>query len=229
MVIGAILAGGVGNRAGGEVPKQFLDMCGRTLIERTVDAFEQHPRVDEVLVVCHPEHIARMEAIRQRSGSRKWQRVIEGGSERYLSSYAAVRACQNDDDTILIHDAARPFVSQTLISQLIDAVEQYGAAVPVIPLSDTLLSVDENFVKCAEKRQNFRLAQTPQAFLVSRIRSAFEMVIDSVNTCVTDDCSILLQAFPQEKIKMVDGELSNLKLTYHADIEKFNKIFAEKS
>ena len=228
MVICAILAGGVGNRAGAEVPKQFLDMSGKTLIERTVDVFERHPRVDRILVVCHPEHMERMEDIRQRSGSKKWSQVIEGGSERYLSSYAAVKACTDDDDTILIHDAARPFVSQELISHLIDATEEYGAAVPVIQLSDTLLSADGNFVKCAEKRQNFRLAQTPQAFRVSLIRSAFEAAIKDVNLCVTDDCGIFLQANPQARIKMVDGELSNLKLTYHTDIEKFNKIFSEK-
>ena len=227
-VVAAILAGGTGTRTQAGVPKQFLDMGGKTLIERTVDALASHPAIDRVIVVSHPALIEPMEIIRRNCGHTKWKLTVPGGRERYLSSYEAIKACPEKDGILLIHDAARPFVSHSLIDRLLDAVILSGAAVPVTPLRDTLLHIDGNKVDRAENRENFRLAQTPQAFHIADIRSAFKQVINNTNAYFTDDCGIYLHAFPNRAIQIVEGDETNIKLTYHSDIERFNKIFSEK-
>lgn len=224
--IAAILAGGVGSRTGNGEPKQFLDMAGKTLLERTVDVFEAHPAIDRIIVVSHPDHLARVEAIRHAGDYRKWHATVPGGAERYLSSVAAVEACTDiADGNLLIHDAARPFVSHAIINRLLAALDEFTAAVPVISLSDTLLEVDENYVKCAPNRENFRLAQTPQAFRLSTFRKAAMNAKEDANIYVTDDCGLYSRYFPQEKIKIVEGEKCNQKLTYQTDIEEFEKKF----
>lgn len=228
MNIAAILAGGTGTRAGAGVPKQFLNMFGKTLLERTVDIFERHPRIDQVIVVAHPDHLAQTEGLRMRGKYRKWTQSVPGGKERYLSTVAAVNACPAEGN-ILIHDAARPFVSPALIDSLLDALETFPAAAPAIPLSDTLIEVENDFVKCTPDRNKFRLVQTPQAFRLPLIRKAAEAVIREANICITDDCGLFLHYFPNEKIKIVEGQKSNQKLTYKSDIELFRKIFLENS
>lgn len=223
----AILAGGVGARAGADGPKQFLDMCGKTLLERTIAVFEAHPRIDRIVVVSHPDYVAKSEEIRIGGGYCKWDTTVPGGAERYLSSVAAVEACGNDNGNILIHDAARPFVSPQLIDRLLDALTEVPAAIPVIPLSDTLLEVENECVKCAHNRNKFRLAQTPQAFRLADFRLAAIQAKQDINICVTDDCGLFQHYFPLKKIKTIDGGKENKKLTYHSDIEDFIKIFKE--
>lgn len=229
MNIAAILAGGIGSRAEAGMPKQFLDMAGSTLIERTIEPFENHPGIDEIVVVAHPDHIERLNKIREEGGYQKWHSVIAGGRERFLSSYAAVQACSSLDGNILIHDAARPFVTATLIDNLLKELQHHQAVIPAIALSDTLLAVTGSRVLRAEQRQNFRLAQTPQAFRLPAIRKAFAAAINDTNCCVTDDCGIIIQYGETDDICFIDGDINNQKLTYHSDIERFNKIFAENS
>lgn len=223
----AILAGGVGARAGADGPKQFLDMCGKTLLERTIAVFEAHPRIDRIVVVSHPDFVEKTEKIRANGQYRKWNATVPGGAERYLSSVAAVEACGNDNGNILIHDAARPFVSPELINRLLDTLTEVPAAVPVISLSDTLLEVENDCVKCAQNRNKFRLAQTPQAFRLEDFRPAAIQAKQDLNICFTDDCGLFLHYFPSKKIKTIEGGKENKKLTYHSDIEDFIKIFKE--
>ena len=220
------MAGGTGSRAGESQPKQFLDMAGRTLLERTVDLFEQHPRIDEIIVVAHADHLARTEVLRTGGGYRKWRLTVAGGAERHLSTVAAVEACGNLDDAILlIHDAARPFTSPTLINHLLDTLDHADAAVPALPLRDTLLQTDNDNVKCALDRKIFRLAQTPQGFHLRSFRPAAIAAKTDANISVTDDCGLFLHYFPHVKIKIIEGEISNQKLTYPSDIEEFRNIF----
>lgn len=226
MNIAAILSGGTGTRAKAGMPKQFVDLGGKMLIERTIEAFNVHPQIDEIIVVSHPDHIGILKEIQQ--AYKKWHLTVAGGSERYLSSWAAVRACENFEGNLLIHDAARPCVSPELISRIITALADFPAAVPVLPLTDTLLEADGDCVKCVPPRQNFRNVQTPQGFHLDVISKAFQLAINDVNCCFTDDCSVILHYLPTIKVKMVDGDFSNQKLTYHSDIEHFIKLFEKK-
>lgn len=226
MNVAAILSGGTGTRAKAGMPKQFVNLGGRMVIERTIEAFNAHPQIDEIIVVSHPDYTGMLKEIQL--AYEKWHLTVEGGSERYLSSWAAIRACENFKGNLLIHDAARPNVSSELISRVIMALADFPAAVPVLPLTDTLLEADGDCVKCVPLRQNFRNAQTPQGFHLDVIRHAFQLAMNDVNCCFTDDCSVVLHYLPAIKVKMVNGDFSNQKLTYHSDIEYFIKLFEKK-
>lgn len=226
MNVAAILSGGTGTRAKAGMPKQFVNLGGKMVIERTIEAFNAHPQIDEIIVVSHPDYTGMLKEIQL--AYEKWHLTVEGGSERYLSSWAAIRACENFKGNLLIHDAARPNVSSELISRVIMALADFPAAVPVLPLSDTLLEADGDCVKCVPLRQNFRNAQTPQGFHLDVIRHAFQLAMNDVNCCFTDDCSVVLHYLPAIKVKMVNGDFSNQKLTYHSDIEYFIKLFEKK-
>ena len=226
MNVAAILSGGTGTRAKAGMPKQFVNLGGKMVIERTIEAFNVHPQIDEIIVVSHPDYTGMLKEIQL--AYEKWHLTVEGGSERYLSSWAAIRACENFKGNLLIHDAARPNVSSELISRVIMALADFPAAVPVLPLTDTLLEADGDCVKCVPLRQNFRNAQTPQGFHLDVIRHAFQLAMNDVNCCFTDDCSVVLHYLPAIKVKMVHGDFSNQKLTYHSDIEYFIKLFEKK-
>ena len=226
MNVAAILSGGTGTRATAGMPKQFVNLGGKMVIERTIEAFNAHPQIDEIIVVSHPDYTGMLKEIQL--AYEKWHLTVEGGSERYLSSWAAIRACENFKGNLLIHDAARPNVSSELISRVIMALADFPAAVPVLPLTDTLLEADGDCVKCVPLRQNFRNAQTPQGFHLDVIRHAFQLAMNDVNCCFTDDCSVVLHYLPAIKVKMVNGDFSNQKLTYHSDIEYFIKLFEKK-
>lgn len=228
MNIAAILSGGTGTRAEAGMPKQFVDLGGKPMILRTVDVFEECPDIDRIIVVSHPDYIGELDAMRCEGGYHKWDRTIAGGAERYLSSYEAVKACEGLEGNLFIHDAARPLVTPELIGRLAEALQTAEAAAPVIPLSDTLVEVDDNCIKCVPERRKFRFVQTPQAFHLSLLRQAFDIAMLDSNICVTDDCGLVLTYFPNANIRYVAGEISNKKLTYYSDIEEFSKLFAEK-
>lgn len=228
MNIAAILSGGTGTRAEAGMPKQFVDLGGKPMILRTVDVFESSPDIDRIIVVSHPDYITKLETMRREGGYHKWDRTIAGGAERYLSSYEAVKACEGLDGNLFIHDAARPFVTQELIGRLAKALQTAEAAAPVTPLSDTLVEVDKGCIKCVPERKKFRFVQTPQVFHLPLLRNAFEVALGDSNICFTDDCGLVLACFPDLKICYVEGDVSNKKMTYHSDIELFNKIFIEK-
>ena len=228
MDIAAILSGGTGKRAEAGMPKQFVDLGGKPMILRTIDVFEESPDIDRIIVVSHPDYIGQLEGLRREGGYRKWDCTIAGGSERYLSSYEAVKACAGLDGNLFIHDAARPFVTLELIGRLSEALRKAEAAAPVIPLNDTLVEVDEDCIKCVPERRKFRLVQTPQAFHLPLIRKAFELAGNDTNICFTDDCGLVLTYCPETEICYVEGEISNKKMTYHSDIEMFDKLFLEK-
>ena len=228
MNIAAILSGGIGQRAEAGMPKQFVELGGKPMILRTVDVFEESPDIDLVIVVSHPDYIGKLESMRREGGYRKWDRTIAGGTERYLSSYEAVKACAGMDGNLFIHDAARPFVTTELIGRLAAALQTAEAAAPVTPLSDTLVEVCDGFIKRVPERKKFRFVQTPQAFQLPLIRKAFEVFFTNSNTCITDDCGLVLACLPDTKICCVEGEIFNKKMTYHSDIELFDKLFFEK-
>ena len=229
MNVVAILAGGIGSRISAGIPKQFIEIAGKTLIEHTLDCFAEQPEIDEIMVVSHRDFVSQLENMRRQRLNTKWRKTVVGGAERYLSSYAAICACPRECTNLCIHDAARPFVSQALISRLLNGLKKYDAVVPVLPVADTLLNVENEVVTCAIPRKNVQYVQTPQCFCFSVIQRAFAYAIKDVNCQVTDDCSVILQYLPQVEVHTVMGDVYNKKMTYYSDIELFNKIFKEKN
>lgn len=224
--IAVILAGGTGTRMGLDRPKQFLPLCGRTVIETAVEAFVSAPGIERTAVVIHPDWQKEMQHIIDRNAWTKVLPLILGGSERYESSLNAVRAFDGwpDDTNLILHDAARPWVSQAVIRRVAEALEIHPAVGVGIPSTDTVWEAlpPENGGSPAIGRIPDRAimwrAQTPQAFRLPLIRTAYQRALQDPLFKATDDCGVVLRYLPGVPIHIVEGEESNRKITFRADI-----------
>lgn len=227
--IAVILAGGSGQRFGSELPKQFLSLAGKTVIEHSVEAFERNAGIDEIAVVMHADYLAQMQEIIDRNGWHKVRKLIPGGSERHFSTLAAIQAYEGCSEVNLIfHDAARPAVSQRIINEVVAALQVYSAVAVAIPATDTIFEVtdDGNRIVQIPDRNRLRCAQTPQAFHFEIIREAYRKALQDPRFTSTDDCGVLLRYCPEIPVFIVPGEISNRKLTYPEDLIQLEKTLA---
>lgn len=225
MNIAVILAAGSGTRLGGSTPKQFIEVEGRTLLEYSVDAFERNSHIDEIAIVTQSGFMPFVESLLARNGYRKTHRILAGGKERHDSSLAAIRAFAGvKDANLLIHDCVRAGVSQAIIDRCAEALQEYEAVeVGVVP-TDTVVSVDqEGCISSIPVRSMMRNGQTPQCFRLEVIREAFERALQDPDFQTTDDCGVVHRYMPEVRIKVVEGEQGNFKVTYKEDIERFRK------
>ena len=226
MNIAVVLAGGVGARVGGAVPKQLLPLAdGRTVLEHSVDAFEHADCIDEVCVVMHPDYIAIVEEMIAKNSWQKVKHVISGGKERWESSVNAIRLYQGQlsgvemaESNILLHDAARPFVSEKIISDVCRALVDHEAVVVAVPSTDTVYEMQDGCVARIPNRSTIMRAQTPQAFRLGLIARAYEIALNSGNMQVTDDCGVVFNYMTNQPIHIVAGEEQNKKITFKEDI-----------
>ena len=235
--IAVILAGGTGSRVGGPVPKQFMLLAGRTVIEHSIGTFNNHPAIDEVAVVVHPEWRSRMEEIASAGRWAKLTKIIDGGSERYISSLNAIMAYidEPDDTNLLLHDAARPMVSAEIIDRVVAALQGHEAVGVAVPSTDTVWEVhpdlneelriknDEfimpRFVARIPERRLMWRAQTPQAFRLPLIRDAYQCALQDPLFRATDDCGVVRRYMPGVKIAVVEGSEENRKITFAGDMK----------
>lgn len=219
MNIAVILAGGSGTRLGGERPKQFLTVAGKMVIEHTIEAFHRNPRIDEIAIVSREDYIPEMHDMVQRNGYSKVRKVLCGGKERYHSSLAALDAYRDNDDRILFHDCVRPLVSHRIIEECLDALEECHAVEVAVPTTDTIVEVDDRGRICRiPQRKNLRNVQTPQGFHRGVIAEAFRRALSDPNFFPTDDCSVVFRYMPESEIRVVPGDMSNIKITYKEDL-----------
>ncbi len=222
--IAIILAGGSGRRMGNALPKQFLKVNERMVIEHTIDAFEHSPYIDEIAVVTHPDYVEEMKQIIASNPWKKVARVLLGGKERTDSTLSALRAYTDDDDRLLIHDGVRPLVSQEIIENVCDALMTCDAVNVVIPAVDTIIEVRDGAMVAAPKRENLRQVQTPQGFKRAVLAQAFDRALEDPAFVATDDCGVVFKYAPDTTIKIVDGDTTNIKITYKEDLEFAKKI-----
>jgi 2-C-methyl-D-erythritol 4-phosphate cytidylyltransferase / 2-C-methyl-D-erythritol 2,4-cyclodiphosphate synthase len=190
--IAAILvAAGRGLRAGGDMPKQYRRLNGRSVIARSLSLFADHPRIDHVVSVINREDRGLYEASIAELG--RDVAVVEGGATRQQSSLAGLRALAGvAPGIVLIHDAARPFASGELVDRAIDAAIEHGAAVPGTPVTDTVKLVDESGrVVGTPARDALRAVQTPQAFRYDLILEAHERAAAAGLDGLTDDGAVV--------------------------------------
>jgi 2-C-methyl-D-erythritol 4-phosphate cytidylyltransferase len=227
MNIAIILAGGTGSRMGTDKPKQFIEVDGRSVIERCIDAFEAAPGIDEIAVVMHPQWTALMHEVAEHNTWKKLKKILEGGSERYMSSLNAIAAYIDypDDTNLLLHDAARPWVSQEVIARTVQALTYHEAVAVGIPSTDTVWEVRQDFDKQLSKfivripeRSTMWRAQTPQAFRLPLIRDAYQHALQDPQFHATDDCGVVRNYLPGTKIIIVPGEEQNRKITFKEDL-----------
>lgn len=228
--IAVILAGGTGQRLGDSVPKQFLKVAGKKIIEHTLDVFQNHPQIDEIVVVSNPNFLSDVENIVIKNSYTKLKRILQGGKERYHSSLAAINAYDGDKELNLIfHDAVRPLVNDRIISDCIQALEKYNAVDVAIKTTDTIIQVNEKYITGIPTRENLRNGQTPQAFKLSTIKKAYTLALQDPDFKTTDDCGVVYKYLPDEPVYVVKGEQFNMKLTYKEDLFLLDKLFQLKS
>ena len=220
--IAIILAGGIGSRVGGNTPKQLLPLeDGRSVLEHSVDVFEQASCIDEIAIVMHPEWMDEAKALCEKNNWRKLTKIIPGGNERWESSWHAILAYNDADDqtSLWFHDAARPFVSQRILADIAQALEQHDAVTVAVPVTDTLYRVADSHIKAIPSRSEYMRAQTPQAFRYDVVFQAYAQAVAEDELCATDDAGIVRKYAPNHKIYIVQGEEANKKITYIEDLQ----------
>lgn len=218
-----ILAGGQGSRMG-FVPKPLLKIGGKTILEHTIDLFEKHNLIDDVIIVVPSEKRELYESIISRNNYKKVSKILNGGNARFESSLIGINSISENEDFVLIHDAVRPFVSADTVSKVVKALAEYDAVDVAIPSPDTIIKVDKNEILEVPKRMRYMLGQTPQAFKVSLIKKAYQKAIEESNFEFTDDCGIVSH-YQLAKIFVVLGERLNIKITYPEDLYLADRIF----
>lgn len=232
MNIAVVLAGGSGQRFGADLPKQFLPIAGKTVIEHSVSAFEQCISIDEIAIVMHTDYLPMMQDIINKNKWKKVRKLLPGGAERHYSTLSAISAYENTSDTNLIfHDAARPAVSQRIINDTVTALQTHPAVAVAVPTTDTIFEVTEDggFITDIPIRRQLRCAQTPQAFHINVIREAYRKALLDPHFTSTDDCGVLHKYCPEIPIFIVPGDPSNLKLTYPGDSAMLERILKPKA
>ena len=218
----------MGTRVGGNIPKQLIPLSdGRSVLEHSVDAFEAASCIDEIVIVMHPEWLKEAEELSRRNAWQKVRQIIAGGSERWESSWHAIQAFsgQLSEISLWLHDAARPFVSQRILTDVAKALETHAAVTVAVPVTDTLYKVRRDEVRGTKEveaipsRTDFMRAQTPQAFHLDVLQKAFERALAQGQVAVTDDVGIVQAYMPEQPIFIVSGEEANRKITYAEDLK----------
>jgi len=214
--VALIVAAGSGSRTGLDFPKQYLKLGDEMMLSKTIRAFYDHPAVDQVQVVINPNDL---DLYREAVHKFRLPHWIAGGATRQKSVYQGLEACERFAPTrVLIHDAARPFVSADLIDRCLEAVEKYRAVLPALPVVDTLKSIRDDEVTDTLDRSKIVAAQTPQCFDYEAILGAHR-IYDSQD--VTDDVALAeLAGIP---VHWVRGSQHNIKITTHEDIAMINQ------
>ncbi len=230
--IAVILAGGSGLRMGLDLPKQFLKVAGKAVLEHTVDAFQNHKKIDEIVIVSNQAFIHLVENYVLANNWPKVKKILNGGTERYDSSLSAINAYSDEEDINLIfHDAVRPLVSDRIIDDVIESLNSYEAVDTAVDASDTIIQVDNdsNTISMIPKRSVLRRGQTPQGFKLQIIKNAYELALKDPKFIATDDCGVISKYLPDVPIYVVKGEEANFKLTYKEDIFLLDKLFQMKT
>ena len=221
MNIGVILAAGSGSRTGLATPKQFLPLGGKTVLEHSVQTFHNHKEIDQVVIVTAPEFMDRVKDIVKANGWTKVTAVLAGGKERFDSSLAAVRHFSDQPETVMLfHDAARPLVSDRIITDTLKAMEQYDAVDVAIPAVDTIVQCNREgtYMESIQDRNLLWRMQTPQGFRQKTIQEAYQIALKDPHFTATDDCGTVLRYLPDVKVGIVRGSERNIKLTYADDL-----------
>ena len=212
MITAIILAGGKSTRLNNDIPKPFIKINNKRILDYSVQTFEKN--VDQIIIVVPFEW---KEIIKNEYPNHN---IIVGGNSRKKSSYNGLLSCNQNTSKVLIHDAARPFVTKQLIINCIHKLDFFDAVSTVVKPVDTIATVNKNLIKDVLLREYCRLEQTPQAFIYKKILKAHQSIKDST----TDDISIAHKS--GIKCSMIEGSYRNFKITTDFDLDIAN-VMAE--
>ncbi len=212
-----VLAAGSGKRMNSKVHKQYLIIQNRPVLYYSLKAFEDSAVDEIVLVVGKGEEKFCRKEIVDKYGISKVKAIVEGGKERYHSVFEGLKQT-SDADYVLIHDGARPFVNQDIIRRCMQEVQKYQACVVGMPVKDTIKIADEGgYAKQTPDRKNVWMIQTPQTFSYALIYEAYEEMLKTEDTAITDD-AMVLERIKGKKSKLIEGSYRNIKITTPEDL-----------
>ncbi len=218
MIYAVIAAGGIGSRMGSEIPKQYIKINNKAIICHTVEKFSRNERIDKVIVLCPEEWVSYTKELMTDNKTV----VIDGGKTRNETLMRAIDYIESTDtlqsDTLLItHDAVRPFVTDKIINDNIDAVLMYGATGTAIEAVDTIFETENGeIITSVPDRSKLYQAQTPQCFGAIRLRELYNSLTGSEKEILTDACKIF--TIKGYDVHIVKGDVSNIKITYPYDL-----------
>ncbi len=225
-VAAIIVAGGEGTRMGGRLNKVFMEIDGRSILEHSLRLFESSPLVDQVVLVARPTDLSRCEPLRARFT--KLSAVVPGGDQRHRSEFAGIQALAaridaGEVDTVLVHDAVRPFASQGLIERLLSGVAQTIGCVPGLPVGRATALVTDGWI--AGYPRNLWAVQTPQAFQATWLLEAHNKAARQ-GFIGTDTASVVEWAGGE--VLVIEGEPENMKITTPEDLARAQRIAASR-
>ena len=219
-----VVAGGEGTRMGARINKVFMEIDGRSILERSLQLFESSPAVDQVVLVARPADLSRCEPLRERFA--KLSKVVPGGDLRHRSEFAGVRALAaridaGEVDTVLVHDAVRPFANPHLVERLLSGLSQTVGCIPGLPLGRTTVLLAEGWI--AGYPRNLWSVQTPQAFQATWLLEAHNKAARQ-GFVGTDTASVVEWAGGE--VAVIEGEPDNIKITTPEDLVRAERILA---
>lgn len=219
-------AAGSGTRMNTDIPKPFIKVAGKSILEHTIACFSTYPQLLQVIIASQKSYIPEIEGMAKKYTSEKLRMtVVEGAESRQGSVYNALQEVDERADLVAIHDAVRPFVSQNQIRFCCDAAEEFGAAVLGIPSKDTIKKVDDQHIVVeTPERTTLWHAQTPQVFRKELLIKAYEIAIKN-SFIGTDDASLV--EYAGGRVKMVEGGQENFKITFPVDLKLAELLLEE--
>lgn len=222
-----IIAGGVGARTGQDIPKQFLNVQDRPIIIYTLEAFQKHPGIDGITVVCVEGWHDILAAYAKQFGITKLESIVPGGANGQSSIrnglYDIKERHDDPDDIVLIHDAIRPMVSQDIISDNIRVCREKGNAIAALPCTAAMLVTEDQISSDTQvPRDNLKVAQTPQAYFVDDIVSMHKKALEVGITNSVASCTLYVEL--GRTLYLAQGSEKNLKITTAEDIEIFKAL-----
>lgn len=224
MNIALIIAGGSGNRMGQDIPKQFMHVDGAPIIIHTMKAFQQHPDIDGIAVVCLDGWQTVLQSYANQFNVTKLKWIFPGGHTGMESIHNGIYGLKDndikDDDLVLIHDAVRPLLSQDIISSNIAICKKYGYAITGIKCREAILESDDGFNSNKSiPRDTLIRTQTPQTFRLGNIIAAHEEAKKKGITNSVASCTLIAELGPQRIMHIVPGSEKNIKVTTVEDLE----------
>lgn len=210
-----IVAGGKGLRMGSEMPKQFLPINGKPVLMHTIERFHHYDAEMKIIVVLPQNQQAMWHELCEKHAFSIEHQVANGGETRFESSKNGLAMIPDSDDGLVgFHDGVRPFVSEETIKRCFDEAQKTCAAIPVLPVIDSLRQVEQSGNSKSVDRSAFRSVQTPQVFNIAMVKMAF---VQPFQTTFTDDATVMEQFGC--KVSLVEGNSENIKITTPFDLK----------
>ena len=224
--IALIIGGGVGARMNQDIPKQFINVYDKPVIVYTMEAFQKHPDIDGIEVVCLDDWQGALKAYAKQFGIAKLENVVSGGKngqDSIRNGLYDIASRHGSDTVVLVHDAIRPMVSEEVITDNIRVCREYGNAITVIPCTAAMLKTYDALSTTEQvPRDNLKITQTPQAFFVDDLVSAHKEALAKGITNSVASCTMYIEL--GRKLYMSKGSEKNLKITTTEDIEIFKAL-----